>query len=234
MKKTFTLIELLVVIAIIAILAGMLLPALNKAREKGRSASCMSRVKGQSLAILLYSADNKDFLPLNQVAAVYKYGFANNGAALSNANKVCYPLAITDYFKDGTTYSIWSSGAAKEFRCPSNTMVVSITGFNYYISGGGGDFPVVQLGGNIGDATPADLVLVHCFRYGTYYSTGKASYDASAPNDYNRNYDGKRHLGATSYAFTDGHAESRRPNDIMYIYKTRRWQAGFTSTPNRW
>jgi prepilin-type N-terminal cleavage/methylation domain-containing protein/prepilin-type processing-associated H-X9-DG protein len=234
MKKTFTLIELLVVIAIIAILAGMLLPALNKAREKGRSASCMSRTKGQSLAILLYTADNGDYLPLNQVAAVYKYKFANNGAALSNANKVCYPLAIADYMRDGTTYNFWSSGAATEFRCPSNTMVVSITGFNYYISGGGGDFPVIKLGGNLGEAVPSELVLVHCFRYGTYYSTGKESKDTSNPNDYNRNYDGKRHLGATNYAFLDGHAETRRYNEIMYLYKTKQWQSNFSSTPNLW
>lgn len=72
--RAFTLIELMVVIAVISILAALLMPALEMARQSARTVECASQIKQLNIALFTYLNDNDDFLPPNYPGALYGHG----------------------------------------------------------------------------------------------------------------------------------------------------------------
>ena len=111
----FTLIELLVVIAIIAILAGILLPALNKARERGKAVKCISNLKQVTLGTQMYAGDYKQRIP--QVLDIKKrWGWANYEYWCTYMAGVSGPAGYT-----GSEAAKWNAYfSAKTVICPAN------------------------------------------------------------------------------------------------------------------
>lgn len=127
--RAFTLVELLVVIGIIAVLVGILLPALSSARERGKAISCQSNLKQIVTAAFSYAAEHKDSLPFGFTWNRVNPASPSAGPVSGTSDWISWFTALNKYMNKraefvsvpypGYNFTTLDKPVAEAFKCPS-------------------------------------------------------------------------------------------------------------------
>ena len=225
--KRFTLIELLVVITIIAILAAMLLPALNAARDRAYSSTCMNNLKQQGTAFLIYLDGYDEYYPI--------CSFKRDGVDTSWINLL---MENTD-MKKGSFVDPALKGPPTPQDHPYAGYSYSGYGYNFRYIGGKNGTGMTDKGA-VKSAKASELtkpaqgyLVMDAAKSNDLFDTGNyrvIEYPKSSPG--NGTIDAIRHQGMVDVLYVDGHAVAEKignrllPYETLGSYNTINWTAG--------